>query len=142
MLTEENARLAGDNVRLASTAALVTTERDSVVAEQNTAYYVADTREALTKQGIIKNVGGFLGIGKTQVPTQNLDLTAFTPIDLRNVSEIVLPHTGKSYRVITPQNLAALDMPADAKGRVVGAIKIRDAQQFWARSKFLILVER
>jgi len=142
VLTEENARLASDNVRLASTAALVTTERDSVVAEANTAYYIADTREALTKQGIIENVGGFLGIGRTQVPTRNLDFTAFTPIDVRNVSEIELPHSGKRYRVITPQNLAALDMPADAKGRLVGALKIRDPQQFWARSKFLILVEQ
>lgn len=142
VLTEENARLAGDNARLASTAALVTTERDSVVAEANTAYYVADTREALTRQGIIKNEGGFLGIGRTQVPTRNLDLTAFTPIDVRQVSEIALPRAGKKYRVITPQNLAALDMPADAKGRLVGAVKIRDPQQFWARSKFLILVEQ
>ncbi len=142
VLTEENARLAGDNARLASTAATVTTERDSVVAEANTAYYVADTREALTKQGVIENVGGFLGIGRTQVPTRNLDLTAFTPIDVRQVSEISLPRAGKRYRVITPQNLAALEMPADAKGRLVGALKIRDAQQFWARSKFLILVEQ
>lgn len=142
VLTEENARLAGDNARLASTAALVTTERDSVVAEANTAYYVADTREALTKHGIIENVGGFLGIGRTQVPTRNLDLTAFTPIDVRQVSEIELPRAGKKYRVITPQNLAALEMPADAKGRLVGALKIRDPRQFWARSKFLILVEQ
>lgn len=142
VLAEENARLAGDNARLASTAAMATTERDSVVAEQNTAYYVADTREALTKHGIIENVGGFLGIGRTQVPTRNLDLTAFTPIDVRQVSEIELPRAGKRYRVITPQNLAALDMPADAQGRLVGALKIRDPQQFWARSKFLILVEQ
>lgn len=142
VLTEENTRLAGDNARLASTAAMVTTERDSVVAVANTAYYVIDTREALTKQGIIENVGGFLGLGRTPVPTRNLDLTVFTPIDVRQVSEIALPHADKRYRVITPQNLAALDMPPDDKGRLTGALKIRDAQQFWARSKFLILVQQ
>ena len=142
VLTEENARLAGDNARLASTAAMVTTERDSVVAVANTAYYIADTREALTKQGIIVNVGGFLGIGKTPVPNRNLDLTAFTPIDMRQVSEITLPHSDKRYRVITPQNLAALDLAPEDKGRPMGAVKIRDPQQFWARSKYLILVQQ
>ena len=142
VLTENNERLTNDNARLASTASQLTTERDSMVAEENTVYYVADTREALAKRHIIESVGGFLGIGRTSVPAHNLDLTAFTPIDLRRVSEIELPRQGRRYRVITPQNLAALDTPPDGKGRLTGALKIRDAQQFWARSKFLIMVEQ
>lgn len=55
---------------------------------------------------------------------------------------IALPRPGHRYRVITSQNLAALDTPSDKKGRLEGTLKIRDAQQFWAKSKFLILVEQ
>jgi len=142
VLTEENMRLKSDNTRLASTASLVTSERNSVIAEQNTVYYVADTRSALAKRHIVENVGGFLGLGRTLVPAKNLDLTAFTPIDLRHVSEIALPRPGHRYRVITSQNLGALDTPSDKKGRLEGNLKIRDAQQFWAKSKFLIMVEQ
>ncbi|MHB8838078.1 MAG: hypothetical protein ACYC7F_03910 [Gemmatimonadaceae bacterium] len=141
-LTDDNARLTGENARLASTASMVTTERDSLVAEQNTAYYVADTREALAKRHIIERVGGFLGFGRTPVPARNLDPTQFTPIDVRQVSQIELPRPGRRYRVITPQNLAALDTPPDDQGRLSGTLKIRDPQQFWAHAKFMIIVEQ
>jgi regulator of replication initiation timing len=141
-LTEENTKLKAENVTLVSTTSQLTTERDSISAEENTVYYVADTRDALAKRHVIENVGGFLGIGKTQVPARVLDPTAFTPIDLRKVNEISLPNPSHKYRVITRQNLAALDSPPDKKGRVNGTLRIREPQRFWAGSKFLILVEQ
>ena len=141
-LTAENTQLKTDNVRLVSTTTLLTTERDSIAAEQNTVYYVADTREGLAKRHIIDNVGGFLGLGKTQVPARVLDPTAFTPIDLRKVSEIPLPAPGHSYKVLTRQNLSALATPPDKKGRLSGSIQIREPRTFWAGSKYLILVEQ
>ncbi|MHB1312161.1 MAG: Cbp1 family collagen-binding glycoprotein adhesin [Gemmatimonadaceae bacterium] len=140
-LTEENTMLKSDNVRLVSATTQLTTERDSIAAEQNTVYYVAGTRDALAKRHIIENVGGFLGLGKTQVPARVLDPTAFTPIDLRTVSEIALPRPGHAYKVLTRQNLSALATLPDKKGRLSDTIRIREPQSFWAGSKFLILVE-
>jgi regulator of replication initiation timing len=139
-LSDENTALKSDNVRLTTVTNALTTERDSVVAEQNTAYYVAGSEEELIKMGVIEKVGGFLGIGKTQVPARSLSPTAFTPIDIRNVRDIELPGAGRHYRLITRQNVAALTTPPDAKGRFSGTFSIREPNAFWGGTKFMILV--
>jgi regulator of replication initiation timing len=139
-LSQENTQLKTENVRLASNTATLTVERDSVIAEQNTVYYVAGTADELAAQHVIEKVGGFLGIGRTVVPARVLDPTAFTPIDMRNVRDITLPNQDRKYRVITRQNLTALATPPDSKGRLLHTVSIREPQSFWAGSKFLILV--
>lgn len=141
-LTDENQTLKSDNVRLASTTTELTVQRNSLVAEQNTVYYVTGTRSELAKRGIIRTVGGFLGFGKTAIPASRLDPSEFTPIDLRNVKDIALPDSTRSYRMITGQNVAALATPPDGKGLFRGTMSIREPQSFWAGSKYLILVAR
>jgi regulator of replication initiation timing len=141
-LQEENTALKSDNTRLASTTTQLTVQRDSLVAEQNTVYYVTGTRADLTKRGVIQSVGGFLGLGKTPVAARVLDPSQFTPVDMRTVKQIELPDTSRKYKIITRQNVAALATPPDAKGYVHGTVSIREPQQFWAGSKYLILVSR
>lgn len=140
--TAENTSLRGENTRLVSTTAQVTSERDSVIAQENTVYYIVGTSADLRKQHIIERTGGFLGIGVTQVPARMLDATQFTPVDLRQATSIELPKAGAAYRVITRQDLAALESPPDDRGRLTGTLRIKDPQRFWAGSKFLILVQQ
>jgi regulator of replication initiation timing len=139
-LQEQNDQLRSDNTRLASSATQLTAERDSVVAEQNTVYYVAGTPKELADQKVIERVGGFLGMGKTVVPSRRLDPSAFTPIDLRTVTDIPLPNPRAKYRIVTRQNVDALATPPDDKGRLSGMVSIRTPQSFWAGSRYLILV--
>jgi len=141
-LTDENTALTNDNARLVSAASALTSARDSMTTESNTVYYVVDSRRALIDHHVIEQTGGFLGLGKTQVPARELDRSAFVPIDKTQVTEIPLPDASKSYRVITRQDLAALETAPDGQGRVSGSLRIKDPRAFWAASRYLIVVEQ
>jgi len=140
-LTTENTSLKAFNVQLTTDKTSLTDERDKLTTEKNTVYYIIGTKDDLLKRHIIVQEGGMLGLGKVQVPAQQLNPSDFTSIDKTTVSSIPLPNA-KPYRIITRQDIAGLDTPPDEKGRIHDAIKIKDASQFWANSKYLIVIEQ
>ncbi|MBW7932162.1 MAG: hypothetical protein H3C62_00845 [Gemmatimonadaceae bacterium] len=139
-LAAENAVLREDNGKLVTRTVELTSERDSVTTEHNTVYYVVASQKALLERHLVEKSGGFLGFGKTPVASRDLDPMQFTPGDMRQLTEIPLPDTTKTYRIVSRQDLSALATPADRGGRVKGAIRIRDPQMFWAASRYLIVV--
>lgn len=141
-LTNENTSLKASNAVLVSQNTTVTGERDSLQTDRNTVYYVIGNKHDLLDRKLIEVRGGFLGLGRTPVPARALDKGAFSSIDMTRVNEIPLPDPKKTYQIITRQDLAALDVAADKANRVTGSLRIRDANQFWANSKYLILVEQ
>ena len=66
----------------------------------------------------------------------------FTSADKTTALEIAFPKSDKAYRIITRQDVGALETAPDDKGRIKGGIKIKDADKFWAASRFLILLEQ
>jgi predicted nucleic acid-binding Zn-ribbon protein len=141
-LTTENTKLKTDNVQLVSEKMEVTSQRDSLQVDRNTVYYIVADAKTLEEHNVIEKVGGFLGLGATRVPAASLDEKEFVPIDMTTVNEIPLPKADKSYKIITRQNLSALESPVEKGGIVKGTLKIRDPEAFWKNSQFLILVER
>ena len=141
-LNGEVTKLKSDNVMLVSDKTSLTDERDKLTTERNTVYYVAGTKDELLKKHIIQQTGGMLGIGKVQVPVRELNPADFTSIDKTKTAEIALPKTDKPYRIVTRQDLTALETTPDKSGKVSGALKIKDANTFWAASKYLILIEQ
>jgi chromosome segregation ATPase len=141
-LTAENTQLKESNVQLTSEKTVVTSQRDSLQTDRNTVYYVVATKKSLMERHLIEGEGGFLGLGKTPVPVRELDKSQFVPIDRTQVHEIPLPRPDKSYKVITRQDLAALEVQPDPKGRFTGSIKIKDPEAFWTASKYLIVIEQ
>jgi predicted nucleic acid-binding Zn-ribbon protein len=140
-LNGEVTKLKTDNVQLVSEKTVLTGERDLLTTERNTVYYVVGTKEDLLKKHLIEQTGGTLGLGKVQVAARDLNPSEFTPIDKTKVSEIALPKADKPYRIISRQDLAALETMPE-KNRVMGAVKIKNADQFWSASKFLIIIEQ
>lgn len=141
-LTAENTQLKADNVQLVSRTTSLTSERDSLTTRQNTVYYVVAPQKTLMAQHVVEKVGGFLGFGKTPVAARDLDRNQFVPVDKTQVLEIPLPDPGKEYRIITRQDVAALETPPDSHGRFKGTLRIRDPEAFWAASKYLIVIEQ
>jgi hypothetical protein len=139
-LTAQNVQLREANVQLASEAATLAADKDALMAENNTVYWVAGRREDLLRRGIIEQRGGMLGIGRTSVLARTLDAEEFTPVDRRALTELELPDAGKSYRIISPNDMSGLDeVPSD--GRFKGAVRIGSPETFWRPSRFLVLVE-
>jgi hypothetical protein len=133
------AALTQDKTILQDTVSALTTR-------ENTVYYVVGTKKELITKGLIKEVGGtrfliFTRTGETLKPAENLDPSAFTAIDRRQTSEIPMPRPDKQYKLVTNQNLTYANLPAEAKGKVRGALQITNPEHFWTNSKFMILVE-
>jgi hypothetical protein len=148
-LTEQVTALAGENVALKAEKAQLTTEKtqlteekSSLVTERNTVYWIAGNKDELIKAKIIEQKGGTLGLGKTQVPARDLNPADFKAIDKTKVSEIAFPKADKAYKLVSLQDVSALETAPDKNGRIKGGLKVKDAEKFWAASKFLILIEQ
>jgi ABC-type amino acid transport substrate-binding protein len=141
-LTTENTQLKEFNVALTTDKNSLTTERDRLTTERNTVYYVIGTKDDLLKKKIIVQTGGMMGIGKVQVPARELNPADFTSIDKTAVANIPLPNAEKSYKIVTRQDVSALEMQPDEKGRIKTAVAIKDPVAFWGPSKFLIIIEQ
>jgi hypothetical protein len=137
---EQVAALTTEKAQLTDTVSALTTR-------ENTVYYVIGTRKDLKDRGIVTETGGtrfliFTRTGEVIKPVDHLNPSDFTAVDRRAVTRIELPNPDKEYQIVTDQNLTASNVPAEAKRRVKGVLEISNPEQFWAQSKFLILVER
>ncbi len=147
-LQQENTRLSGENTKLASTNQQLGDTVQALSKRAATVYYVVGTKEDLLQHGIVKETGGsrvlfiFGKRGKVLVPASDMDPNYFTPVDMRTTMDIQLPDSTRAYKIVTPQDQSALSNTPDDKGRFHGdALHITDAQRFWAKGRYLILVE-
>lgn len=147
------AELASTIQRQTEEIAVLGMRIDSLVTETRTlgqrhyrAYYIVGTEEELIEKGIVQKEGGanllIARPGQTLQPARSLDPALFTPIDQRDVREIPVPDTTRRYRLVSRQSLAAADVRERDETEFRGALRIADANQFWASSRYLILVQR
>ena len=140
-LSAENATLMKDKGQLITEKAVLSTEKAELVTEKNTVYYIVGTREDLVKIHVLEMTGGFLGLGRTAVPVRDLSPAAFTAIDRSQVKTIPFPLPDRSYRIVTRQDLGALETPPADLNELKGALSIANPDKFWGASKYLIVVE-
>jgi hypothetical protein len=131
-LTASNAKLGGE-------LATLTTAHNQV-------YYIIGREEDLLKKGIVVREGGanllLAHPGRTLQPARAVDQQLFTPIDQRQVHEIAMPDTAQRYQIVSRQSLDDADVAAREKTSFKGNLKIKDAERFWAPSRFLIIVQK
>lgn len=124
---------------------------DSLGAELKTvgtrlykAYYVIGSEKELIDKGVVTKEGGanllIARPGKTLVPSRVLNPDVFTPIDQREVHMIPVPDSLARYRIVSRQSLDAADVPWRDATSFKGNLRIAKPDEFWAPSKFLILV--
>lgn len=133
-LKQEKAQLAGEKLQLTENLA-------ALISEANKVYIVMGTRDELVKRHVVELSGGFLGFGKTIVPVRDPDVSQFSVADRTTLTQIPFP-TEKPYRIVSRQDVASLDTPPGADGRIKGGLRILNADKFWVASKFLIVVEQ
>jgi hypothetical protein len=138
------ATLAGqlDNLNLDNA-----TLRDTVVhltRYKNRVYYAVGTKDELIRNGVVTKEGSkFLIFGGTRLePARKPNLEAFTMIDKTQTLSISLPRTDKKYRIVSRQSPEYLAGDVTEKGEVKGVVEIAAPEEFWAPSKFLILVQK
>jgi chromosome segregation ATPase len=139
--TAQIAQLNGQVDTLNQVRTQLAGEVTDLTAEKNTAYYVVGTRDELIKKGVLVAEGQkrFLLVGSRRIsPARQLDPSAFTKIDRLADRKINLP--AGEYEIISRQN-PTYAAPAQSKdGKIAGSLEIQQPEEFWAPSRFLILV--
>jgi hypothetical protein len=140
-IERQNGQIATLEARLDSLG----TEVRTLGTRHYSAYYVIGTEDELKNKGVVVKEGGanllFMHPGKTLVPSRVLNPDAFTAIDQRDAKEIQVPDTTSRYRLISRQSLDAADVEARDGTTFKGNLKIAKPNEFWASSRFLILVK-
>jgi hypothetical protein len=120
-------------------------EMKTVASRHYKAYYVIGTEKELMDAGVVVKEGGtrliFVRTGRMLVPSRVLNPTAFTPIDQRENKVIPVPDSTRRYRIVSRQSLDAADVPWRDATSFKGNLKIVKPDEFWAPSRFLILVK-
>ncbi|HET7584121.1 MAG TPA: hypothetical protein VFK13_04395 [Gemmatimonadaceae bacterium] len=134
-LSQANTQLAAAN---AATHDTVNTLRRA----NNTVYYVVGSKKDLMERGIVVEEGSkFLFFGhKALVPARTLDPSAFTSIDKTTSLDIPLPPANGKYRIVSRQDPSLVEIQQENDSAQSGSLHITSPDQFWAPSKFLIVV--
>jgi vacuolar-type H+-ATPase subunit I/STV1 len=133
-LNTKVAELSGKVASLTEEKSVLSDQVSNLTEETNTCYYVIGTQSFLESNKIIDRKGTVLGfIGGKRVPNDNLNLSAFTAINITRQTEIGLP--GAFNEVISTHNLQYMKVSEDKK-----KITITDPKKFWQTSRYLIVV--
>ncbi len=128
--------LNGVKAALADTLGQLTEQR-------NTAYYIAGTRSDLEHDGVIVEEGHrqFWLVGNRRVePSRTLEPAAFTRVDITSDTSITLPDG--EYTIFSRQDPVFTQPFAVKDGKIAGGLHITNPREFWAPSKFLILMKQ
>lgn len=134
-VTKDNVRLAGEKLALTDTVAQLTTEK-------NVAYYVIGTKDELIHQGVLVEEGHkrFMIVGgRTVSLARDLDTTKFTKID--RLRDRVINFPAGDYQIFTRQNPTFASPFGARDGKMSGGLRIDQPENFWAPSKFLIILK-
>ncbi len=134
VLSQERELLSAERAQLTETVGAMTTAANAV-------YYIAGTEKELLDRGVIAKRGGIFGARATLVPGRALAPEDFTAMDRMADSVIVFPKADKAYRIVSLQDTRYLEVAPDRTNRLRTGLRIASPEQFWANSRFLILVE-
>jgi hypothetical protein len=127
--------LSSDTARLASRVA-------SLSDSAHTVYYVAATERELLERGIIVREGGrrYLFAGpRTIQPARRLSPESFNAIDMTKTRTIQLPPG--QYRILSRHSIDLAKPEMLEGGKIGGALRVTTPEEFWAGSRYLILVK-
>jgi hypothetical protein len=147
MVADLGATIERQRLQIASLEARIDslgTEMGTLGTRHFKAYYVVGTEKELIEKGVIVKEGGanllFVRAGRTLQPARVLNADLFTAIDQRETRTIPMPDSTKTYRVISRQSLDDAEVAAREGTAFKGNLNITKPDEFWAPSRFLILV--
>ena len=117
-------------------------EKDATIARQtaeaNKAYFIVGSYNELKNAGIVNKSGGFIGIGKKQSATTNMNTELFTMIDRTKVTTITV--NKKKPIIITKHPSDSYELVADENDPSVTAyLKILNPGSFWRYTDYLVI---
>lgn len=128
--------------RNVSTLTSANQQKDEQIAQQiadaNRAWFIVGSYDELKDGGIVTMTGGFIGIGRKQVATADMNTELFTEIDRTKVTTISIGK--KKATLISQHPEGSYEMVADEEQPAVTAyLRILNPTQFWKYTDYLVV---
>lgn len=105
--------------------------------ELNTAYVAVGTYKALKENKVIDKEGGILGIGGTEKLSDEFNQQAFNKIDIKDVT--IIPMSSEKAELVTTHSKGSYQLAANNENKT-SQLLILDPEEFWASSKYLVVM--
>jgi chromosome segregation ATPase len=117
-------------------------EKDEYIAyqtnEANKAYYIVGSYKELKDMGIVNKSGGFIGIGKKQNTSEDMDISKFKSIDRTKVTTVTINQ--KKAQVISKHPEGSYELVMDENDdKTVAYLVIKDVNAFWRYTNYLVV---
>lgn len=103
--------------------------------EMSRAYFAIGTEKSLKEDGLITKEGGFLFLGKTTELDENAAQEKFSEIDIRTTGRLIVD--AQKVDLVTEHPSGSYELVKE--GDWVKYIDIKDPDQFWKISKYLVI---
>jgi seryl-tRNA synthetase len=131
-VTTLNAEVATLNVKDSVNTDIITKQTTKI----NTAYIAMGDYKKLRDQQVVTKEGGFLGLGKEEKLSPQLNTEAFRPVDITQLTSI--PVNTKDVKLVTVHPNGSYEIAK--QNDKVSEIKITDYEKFWSTSKYLVVM--
>jgi chromosome segregation ATPase len=119
------------------------TEKEQIIAKQiaeaNKVYYIIGTYKELKEAGIVNKTGEFIGIGKKQQTTNNMDTDLFNQVDKSVTNSINIGKEKVKILSKHPENSYELVMENED---VCASLNITNAEEFWKYTQYLVITTK
>lgn len=104
----------------------------------NTAHYIIAPEDSLFAYGIAHRRGGFVGIGRKLILKKDFTLKKFTKVDISKFNELNIPRAKDDFEILTSHASNSYQLKSSDKAT---KLTITNPDQFWVKSKVLVIVE-
>lgn len=101
----------------------------------NTAWFAMGSQDELLANGIIIREGGFLGLGRTNKLSADLDPDYFTRVDITRTPQVTIP--GQEPVLISTHPEGSWSLRMEDEGYY---LDILDPEKFWSTSRHLVIM--
>jgi len=113
----------------------LTDKNKEQVTALNKTYFTSGTYKQLKEEKIIEKDGGVLGVTAAKVVSKNLDRSNFAVLDMTKDTSIQV--AGKNPKIITEHPDGSYIL--EAKNNELSVLTIKDPENFWKVSKYLVV---
>lgn len=126
-----NEQLSAIELEMAKREAMIEQQTD----QMNTAWYAVGTSKELEDRGLVTKSGGFIGIGKQSMLSNEATTTQFKEVDVRVANRI--PLSGKKAELVTEHPMDSYAIVEN--GDQLAYLEIKDPAAFWRLSKYMVV---
>jgi len=129
-----NNEVAALNVKDSLNSSIITDQ----VNKMNTGYIAVGDYKKLSEESVITKEGGFLGLGKEEKLSNDLNTDAFSKVDITRIQNIPLGTKDAKLVTVHPAGSYTIEKQNDKVSEIV----ITDSDKFWSTSKYLVVMTR